>query len=253
MSLEQSIADLQTQAGLLLDLPQDIADEALAKIALITDKYNSVLASQQVLAYVDAVNGRDTNDGSQGAPLETIGAAVAKTPLGGICRCILMSAYTVTQRIILDGIKLTIESDSSTVKRPFAFERQQNQNTSPVSRIVGGFDYRSNSNVVLKNLAVALPALDGTWPSYPNIGAGNIFSAFGDSVSPAMLLMTGCELTVPTNIYASMFNDCIATLRMLNVTITGNLNGKIHPRSVDTNGIAANTIAQVLRTNLTTV
>ncbi|GEA17730.1 hypothetical protein [Moorella sp. E306M] len=61
--------------------------------------------------YVNQTTGSDTNNGDSSAPLKTLQEAINRTPIGGTCRIVLQSNYTMDsllnilfKRVIIDGL-----------------------------------------------------------------------------------------------------------------------------------------------------
>lgn len=249
MSLEQSIAGFTSQAGLLLDLPDDISQAALAQMAAITANYNSILASQLVNAFVDKINGLDTNQGTQASPFKTIAKALSLTPRGGKCVVNLLSDYHMDTYIYLNGKKLFLQSSGTRKTITFAVFA----NVVATLRSINGF--------VLDPLDhISFTGVNIVWPDIP----GPLSLRSTDSSAPIMAAAIGsfsvafydCQMTIPAApAYQLIQSFGTFSLYVLSCTYPGAVtspNGRWFDDVTNTAGTAANTLAKYL-TNLTTL
>lgn len=162
MSLEQAIADLQTQAGLLLDLPQQIASQAQAQIQAVAATYNAYLANALPNLFVDPVGGGDTNSGTNASPLKTLAKAVELIPPGGYGTVWLMADYEIANDMTITNRAVVVKGYGG-VKRRLTFQRL----TMPINTVdyfnVRGFNMRGNSFLGLRDLAIVMPRKDGAF------------------------------------------------------------------------------------------
>ena len=255
MSLEQSIAALTAQAGLLLDLPAQITATAQARIADITAAYNARIAGLTVEVYINALTGNDANAGTgAGVPLRTIERALALTPFGGRCVCRLQTDYTISADILVDYRTLTLFSDTA-VQRNLNFTRLLDQTVAPNLRNVTGF--RLNGTVLLQinGLTINVPAIDGAWASYgPGSKVALISSLQGQPGGNQAVNITNTALNIPTASFAILGYTPLS-LYMAGITLPGattSLNGRLIDGYASTSGVATNTVP-FLVTNLLTI
>lgn len=253
MSLETQIAGLTTQAGQLLDLPQQIANTAAAQIALVANQFAANQAAMSPVFYVNQASGADTNPGSAAAPLRSIARAVQLAPAGSRVTVMLQADHVVGADIALNGHELVIRSDTTGTRRGLTFERFVNNATTPPSRSLRSVIFANGAGVVLWDLVVTVPPLDGTWGTLADGSTGNMFRAFGNVASAASVAIWNCELVFPATVFAPMFGNGPANLEVNATIITGGLNGKVHPAFTASGGTANTATAHRIRTNLPTI
>ncbi len=187
MSLEQSIADLQAQAVLLLDLPQEIADAADAKITSLTDTFNAKQDKMQVMFYVDRAVGLDTNEGTEAALLKTIQKALDLTPHGGTCNVRLLADYLISDSDIEIVNRLLFIFGANATKRNLQHE--------PYIRADGGTNYK-DARKFLFNRGGALAMTAMNWIVPPNPAGGGRCLAHG-AVTPSRPNAAGASMASP--------------------------------------------------------
>jgi len=257
MSLESSIATLTQQAGLLMDLPQQVADVAQAQIAAIGAAYQTHLATLSTTFYVDQVNGLDTQAGTVNAPLKSLGKALALTPRGGICVALLKSDYTLADVTLVDGRLLAIVSDS-VVKRNIYFSRLLDATTTPNNRYPACFKMSNDARIAFVGVTLNMPVLDGSWTAITLSGTyrglispGGYFGyeEFGVAVSL-------CDVNIPTTPFCPLImNSSGVHVHWFSNTLTGDvtsINGRLFEGQTNTAGVASNTLSW-LQTGLATV
>jgi hypothetical protein len=253
MSLENSIAALTAQAGLLLDLPQTIANAAIAQVQNVGAAFTLNQSKMAVNFAVNAVTGLDTNSGVVGSPLKTIKRAVELAPVGCRLGIFLQSDYVMEDDVDLANVQMTISPDNAT-RRNFSFTRYVNNATVPASRGLKGFRFFHNASLVFINIALALPLLDGSWIALPQGSGSQLpFQRFGTTPGMAAVAFWACEITVPATAYSQMFGPVPVQLMLGSTTIVGSLNGKIHETFTNTAGTAASAAGHLIMTNLATV
>jgi len=254
MSLEQSIADLQTQAGLLLDLPQEIADQAQSRITQIGNFFDARVNTLMYTAYIDQVSGSDANDGNPDTPLKTIGEALSRTPLGGMCIARLKGDYHVDETLTVEQRYLRIWSDGS-VRHKVTFERKSQLIVNTTYRILENFAL-INAQIEFVTLTLEMPAADGTWGNLPEYVAYNGFASIRSSAAwgANVINISYCDIDIPANKFTSLIGggNClmlnVAAVTMLDQALNGNLFYNLTSGS----GTDSNTVPW-LNTNLTTI
>ena len=159
MSLEDQIAELQTQAGLLLDLPQQMQTAALEHIDDIAESYQDHIDRLRITFYVSE-NGDDSASGlDASSPLQTVQRAANLTPVGGIADIRIMSDLFFTADVDANGKVLNLISNDST-KYELSFEHYTViSNNTDFSRI-RSFGIRNLGAVSLRDLTIVLPDSD---------------------------------------------------------------------------------------------
>lgn len=189
MSIESQIAAFTAQAGLLLDLPQQIQTTAATKINEITAAYTGRLNSLYINVFVHETLGLDTNPGTDALPFKTIAKAISVVPIGAIGFINLKSDYTQAERVTVSGKYITIRSADAT-RKAINFNRLLTLFGATQYRTIAGFNVEGNAGINFSNVRINVPALDGTWPSYPPLAdslitilntatAGSLFVGFG--------------------------------------------------------------------------
>lgn len=241
---EQQIAAFTQQAGLLLDLPQAIANTATAQINAVGNAYQARLNTSIGLYYVDQINGLDTNPGTQVAPLKTIGKALALVPMGGRCQCSLLGGYTLTENITVDNRQLVL-LPVGTVRHPIEFTRKLVQTVTPNLRELAGFRLAGAAAITLYNLTINVPALDGSWGTI-NGGGGEVLFAPSGSLTwgPQAICMVNCDLRIPDpNFGALLHNSYPMSLLINGMTLLDQpLAGKVVRGVTSTAGTPTSTI-----------
>ena len=258
MSLETSIAALTTQAGLLMDLPNQVNAAAQAKIAAMGAAYQGHIAGLAVTAYVDQVNGLDTNSGAIGSPFRTIDKALALTPRGGLCTVILKSAYTLSAHVIIDGKDLVLQSDSA-VRRALTFERLLDTSTTPAYRYAASLQLVNGGGITIHGLTINVPVVDGNWVNYVAAGVpGGLISAMGwMTFGGYKVSLASCDVNIPASPFCAVVQGGIGitSLNVHSLSYTGAItspNGRLWGGQTNTAGVATNTLSS-LATNLTTI
>lgn len=254
MSLEQSIADLTTEAGKLMDLPQSIATAATQQITAIGNAYQARLNGLQGTFYVDAVNGADNAPGSIDAPLKSIQRALTLIPRGGVCTVILKSDYTMTtaSRITIDGRRLILLSDSEAVRRNLFFERGVNDNI----RYLAGFIISNGGAITVRGLTLNMPPLDGGWPALTPARSGMFMSPAVIGWETASIVVSYCDVVIPATPFgyflSALMNPALVWYSNTLTGATASILGRMSADQPNTAGVATNTLPW-LQTNLTNI
>lgn len=254
MSLEQSIATLTAQAGLLLDLPQTITDEALAQIQAVGADYQAILTSQSKLVYINQLTGLDTNAGTALAPMKTITAAVDLVPFGGVCYIRLMAGYDMS---LHDSVRVMnrfvhITSDGS-VRHSLSFNEYVSPLYTPTLRHLNGFILDGFAAITIQGLTLNWPqdALAGSGFAKTNTGLFTSGNAKTTSVC-----IRNCDIFIPASSPFPLFNstDMATLIWISNVMKAGSqaVNGLIHAAHTSTAGIDPLTL-RLIRTNLSLI
>lgn len=250
---EQQIAAFTQQAGLLLDLPQQIANTATAQINAVGNAYQTRLNTSVGTFWIDQVNGLDTNPGTQASPLKTITKALTLVPMGGRCECRLLTGYTIDTTIVVDNRQLILTS-FNTVRHPIQFTRKLNQNVVPNQRDIAGIRLIGQASLAIHLLGIVIPPLDGQWGTY-NSGSSELFGSYGSNMTGAQsVAITSCDITIPETPYSAFVSPFYPiTLLVSGVTLLDQpLNGKVVRSITATAGTATSTLPY-LNTNLLTV
>lgn len=156
MSLEQTIANLQQQAGLLLDLPQQIATTATQQIDRVGNAYVTHINRLTERFYVSE-NGADTSSGLDTEnPLKTIKKAVDLCPVGGIVDIVLMSNIHVANDVIIDGKTVNIISQGST-RHVLSFEHYEISSNSVEFSRLHSFMLQNGAIISVRNVRLNVP------------------------------------------------------------------------------------------------
>jgi len=92
--------------------------------------------------YVDAVNGDDSNDGSESAPFKTIKKACNSVPVGGYGVIYLSGDYTLTQNVYLINKIIYIYVPGNSILKPswYLYNNQENR--------LNSFHLKGSSNII---------------------------------------------------------------------------------------------------------
>lgn len=251
---EQQIAAFTQQAGLLLDLPQNIANTATAQINAVGNAYQARLNTSIGNFYVDQVNGLDTNPGTLAAPLKTITKALSLVPMGGRCQASLVGDYTIADTIVVDNRQLIVLS-STTVRNKLHCTRKLNAAVTPNTREVAGLRMIGQASITLYGLSIQVPALDGQWSAFNGGGNEVLFGSAGSYfVGAQSLAILSCDLNIPDPAFGALISSYYPmTLIVSGVTLTDQpLNGKVVRGITNTAGTATSGVPY-LNTTLTTI
>jgi hypothetical protein len=201
MSLEQSIANLQEQAGLLLDLPQQVTDTATVQIDRIGDAYVNHI-NKLVQTFYVSNTGDDTQSGlTSDAPLATLNKAIDLTPVGGVTNIRLMSDIHMSEDAVVRGKSINIISDGS-VRHRISFEHYEVvSNTNDFSRI-RSFEITDGGGVSIRTLTLVLPHSDGNFANNIYGTNSSIFQASPSNIAAASLTRAAvidCNIERPLN------------------------------------------------------
>mgnify|MGYP001810369948 CR=1 FL=1 len=170
MAFEQTAANLVQTATNLLAIPTQLAAEFTAGRQAYEASFAARSGVRSVVLWVHPVTGDDANTGATNAtPVRTLARALALVPQGAF-----FDIY---------GRSGVIRSDSA-VRRRLTFGREIVQTVGASGRQSIGFRLGGSASLVLTNLTIAIPPLDGNFTgvaanSYaPMITSGDI-SAYG--------------------------------------------------------------------------
>lgn len=253
MSLENSIAALTTQAGLLLDLPQSIANTATTQITRVGNDYAARVATLAVTRYVDPVLGSDTaNNGVVGSPYKTIQRALEDCVPGGAIDILLMGDITISGSDVYIRNKIVrIVSDSST-RRVITFERYLVQTVTPNQRGSRNFNFYQSALLILENIRLNAPVLDGSWGNYTNAsGYGSMFWAPSGRGGRFTVCFANVELEISATPFGTVFATGVWTIFANGLTASNQaLPGRLIANYTNTAGTVP---GADLHTNLATV
>ncbi len=198
-TLEDRIADLQQQAGLLLDLPQQIADTAQQRINALGAAWEQRQAAMYARHYVHQQVGDDSADGTDDAPLRSIDEAIRRTPEGGICDVRLLADYHFAAPTPT-GQRYVLVQSADTVRHQVTLERISEQLSAYAARYTGGLRMSRCGSVEYRGLTLVVPALDGTWPNYTlvNSYAGHAQCGHSGESMLAMVRLAYCDVVIPS-------------------------------------------------------
>jgi len=204
MSLEQSISDLTTQAGLLLDLPQEIADAAEAQILRVGNEYTSRIADYRKTVYVNQATGDDTNDGTAANPVKSLSQALDLTPPGGICWALLQSAYVVNEDVFVDDRVLYVSSESTT-RHSFSFERYLDDSGNTTYRALRRLRLAYRSAVYFNKLTIMISGDEAPYTAYPaGFQSCPVAPQSHAYASAPIISFTNCDINIPASPFGSL-------------------------------------------------
>ncbi len=107
---------------------------------------NAVPGMMSKTFYVDAVNGNDSNDGSQAAPFATLKKAIDSAPPGAVCYIYLLdnAPHIVSANIYANNKRIVITKAAGVVTNPKVIFKSYTVD-------VGGTVYNSNNHLSLSN------------------------------------------------------------------------------------------------------
>ena len=256
-TLEDRIADLQNQAGLLLDLPQQIADTAQARINQIGSYWDARINQMHTVAYVHQQTGDDDASGAEDAPLRSVGEALRRTPPGGMCEVRLLADYHFAD---VERVRQTylVMTSSSSIRHAVTLERMTYDVAGTPKRITGGPLLSDRAAIRYTGVTLVVPPLDGTWGSYDPIEGYCGFAQLGNSatVGGALVKLTYCDVQIPSAPFCAVVGNEIGYTLEMNVmacvATDQPLTGRLLSAATDTAGTSTSGLPWLL-TNLTTV
>ena len=253
-TLADHIAELQTQANKLLDLPQQIADAAQARVEYIGNYYANLTSKTFVAAYVDQANGADDAEGTEAAPLQSISAVLERTPPGACAEVRLMGPYRFSQIEYVQHRYLRLRSASS-VRHALTLERVLDADD---KRVTGGIGL-VQGGVDIQGLSFAAPLLDGFWPNYAAKAArcGLVQVPNTTSVGRLHVSLRYMDITTSTSDFCPLIGlpggGAPLALYVYSVTAAGaGLTGHLLSEAADPAGTTTTTLPWLV-SNLTTV
>ncbi|HFC97929.1 MAG TPA: hypothetical protein ENJ40_05675 [Thermosulfurimonas dismutans] len=104
--------------------------------------------------YVDAVNGNDSNDGSESAPFASLKKAIDSVPVGGKGLINLISDYTINNNIQIVNKDITIKVSSGKILKPSWAQDSSNDFNwlnvfNLIGRVILGISLEDGAKVVL--------------------------------------------------------------------------------------------------------
>lgn len=268
MSLETSIAGFTTQAGLLLDLPQQIATAAQTQIGLIGTEYANRIASMTKTVYVNQVTGLDTNAGTIASPYKTLQKAIDVTPLGGVCVINLQADYTIgllNEDVFIYSRHVRIQSDGA-VRRRLQFTPYLQAINASTYRNLRSFFTMNNCSLMFFGITLVMPDM-GVAPNGQAANAAAILHGGTCMVRPGTgqdcywtnLGILTCDFEMTANPYGLICGVSAGGYGIhyseFSVTITGgatSLNGRRFYGAQNTAGTATSGFPNIV-TSLTTI
>lgn len=203
MSLEASIAALTAQAGLLMDLPAQIAAAANGKLSELAQQFQARQASMYVIYYVDQGTGADTAAGTQSAPIRSIDEALRRTPAGGACVVRLLSDYVVSSDITIYNRFVRIEGDASSRKN-IVFSRLLRDEQSVQKRSCVNIRLAHRAQICVLYVNLKLPSI-GDWGGYANSAWNGVFCCWQPDAPLLAVSLYACGLNRPADCMSPMF------------------------------------------------
>lgn len=258
MSLEQSIADLQTQAGLLLDLPQEITGVAINQITAVGQSYQTLISALTATYTVDAINGDDVNPGTDALPFKTLKPAVENTPRGARLSIKLVSNITVVEDIQFENRDVIfLPADGLTKEISFSGRQGNDIGGGTIGRSLNGFRYASGAVFSFYNIKIVPAAPVGAELSWtPLWTAGVIRPESGTGAKVSVFIYAG-EVAFPADMFGQLVVGAAVDLIVSGTAISGAAAGKWLGSEAaglitDTNGTLPSSI-HWLQTNLTSI
>lgn len=188
MSLETQIGDLVTKTTALVD----IYNGKKTEIDTAVQKAIAAVPTNKKVLYVHQTNGLDTNDGTINAPLRTLEKAIAMTPVGGVLSLRLLSDYTMTGEIAMEGIKMELRTDTIATRRvlrPVYYKAADGLTT-----FITCFSALLGAEYSLRDITIELPSATGQSP-VPTGGNNALIKANATSpVTNLAIKMINCEV-----------------------------------------------------------
>ena len=257
-TLADRIADFETQANQLLDLPQQIADTARARINQIGNYWDQRVRRMMTVAYVHQQSGDDGAEGTEAAPLRSVEEALRRTPPGGVCVVKMMADYHFADVVPVEQTFLQLISDSS-VRHAITLERKTIQWNGVPHRITAGCRLKFRGGLHVSGLNVVMPVLDGNWGTFDPVPFFCGVAQIGMSIHAGgqTVMFTYCDITIPTSLFCPVIGNgtdnrplelyvqsCVATDQPLE--------GHLLSSATDPAGTATSSLPWLL-TNLTNV
>lgn len=176
MSLESQIADLVTATNSLIGTFNTKKNGIEAAVA-------AAIAAVPLMSktfYVDQVAGLDTADGSVAAPLRTIQKAVSNTPIGGVCRVLLVGDYVLDANASVDLRCLDISSNVAGTKRKLTLTHGIQSDGAPR---LNGFTFANGAGMMLGDITLMLPSPAGVNPA-PAPFSNSVFKTASSGSTP---------------------------------------------------------------------
>lgn len=200
MSLESQIADLVTAAnGLITTFNTKKAGIETAVAAAI-----AAVPQMSKIFYVDQVSGVDTADGTAAAPLRTIQKAISNTPVGGVCKVLLVVDYVLDANVSVDLRCLDIGSTVVGTKRKLTLVHGVQSDGSPR---LNGFTFANGSALMLGDIVMILPSPAGMTPA-PAAFSNSVFKTGSGGGTPVFSVKL-------SNVDVQSAADSVATLFLL--------------------------------------
>ncbi len=252
MSLEQNVAALAVQVNSLLGLPGQVSEAANAGIARMEAAF-TVAARNLVSVFVDPLTGSDlaARAGTAVQPLQSIHAAIARVPIGGVGYIFLMGPITLATAVTILGRTVVLTSASS-VRHAVNCQRS---NINGTTRGLAGFNFEANGQLVINNLTLQMPPLTG----FEALAAGSPSALFQTTnelyTSFLTVVILGCDLNLPPVPFGPLIGATgPAVLRLANCVLTGSpLTGRVIAAQPNTTTPVATSAYRWLLTNLTEV
>ncbi len=257
-TLADRIADFETQANQLLDLPQQIADTAQARINQLGSYWDQHVNNMHTYMHVHQQNGDDAAAGTAQAPLKSIDEALRRTPPGGVCDCILHSGYHFSEPLPVSQTFLAMSS-AGTIRYPVTVERLTREWEGVQKRYSAGIELRYRGAVMMMGLTVTVPPLDGNWGTLDPIPylQGFIQTGQANRLGGQLASLVYCDIAIPAAPFCAVVGNDV-TRRPIELYVQScvatdqPLEGNLLSSATDTNGTATSGLPW-LQTNLVTV
>jgi hypothetical protein len=255
MSLETSIAALTTQAGMLLDLPQQIQTAASQQIVAIAAEYQSRIQGLFKEVYLDQVTGNDANSGAIESPFKTLAKAVSVVPSGGRVHVLMLADYELDATVLIVNRQVMIQSPGAT-RRNLTFQRYSTQVGPSTQNGLRHFQLYDGSTLECDNMKITMPPIDGNWGVNPIAPWAAFRPGYQSRAGGLMYVgLFSCEVVLPATPFNPLF-DRLGGMIALNVQstlVSGQpLNGKLFAEATSGAGTPTGNFPWLI-TNLTTI
>ncbi len=257
-TLADRIADFETQANQLLDLPQQIANTAQSRINQIGNYWDQRVQSMRLTAHVHQLAGDDNAAGTEAEPLKSVDEALRRTPPGGVCEVRLHADYHFSDVLPVDETELVLTSATS-VRWALTFERLQLTWSGVTYRTLAGVRLRRRAAVRAHRLTIQIPALDASWAG---MAEKSIFCGFAqlgtaELLGGSLVGITYCDINIPADPFCALIGNGtdgrpLELYLQSCVAVDQPLEGRLLSSATDTNGTATSGLPW-LQTNLTHV
>ena len=177
-------------------------------------------ATLRAVVYLDQISGSDTNPGTLALPVKTMQQAVDMVPTGGQVFIYVIGTYSMPTPVIVNQKSVMITS-SNGARNAFGFDRRQQLYGATMYRELCNFRCSGMCSINFNTLRIVMPAVDGSWGSFPPTQTEMIGVATSGDISLLQTSWNNIDFEIPTVPFGSLITAQPQTLQVGSYAMVG--------------------------------